>query len=98
MTLDTNQVINRMNHVIDSIIQERFRQIDLYGHQEEKTNGDWLAVFTEELGEIAQAMQQGSPATKETDADDLYEELIQGAAVLTKWAEVVKGYGGSNNG
>ncbi|WP_336822970.1 hypothetical protein [Sporosarcina sp. USHLN248] len=44
----------------------------------------------EEVGEVAQAIQQGSVASKDTDADDLYTELIHVAAVASAFAEQVQ--------
>lgn len=99
MTLDTNAVVYTMKKVIDDVIKERFRQIDIHGHQEDNTNSKWLVIALEEFGEIAQALQKDTPAAKYTDADNLYEEIIQAAASLIKWAETIKGYErGVNNG
>lgn len=54
--------------------------------------GKWLAILAEEFGEAAQAMQplMGLTSIKETDANDLYMELIQVAAVASAIAEQIK--------
>lgn len=52
--------------------------------------GYWLAILVEVVGEVAQAIQQGSVASKDTDADDLYTELIHVAAVASAIAEQVR--------
>lgn len=90
--LYTDTVLKTMNQVIDDVAAERWRQIELYGHQEGSTNQDWLTRVVEEVGEAAQAMQNGEHAAKETDADNLYEEVVQAAALLVKWAETLRGY------
>jgi NTP pyrophosphatase (non-canonical NTP hydrolase) len=78
-----------MIDVNDDIYKERERQNKLYG-QQQHNNGHWLMILIEEVGEVAQAMQQGGQASKETDADDLYKELIHVAAVASAMAEQVK--------
>ena len=85
------QVTELMNDVNKAILAEGIKQNEKYGlqrHDMEK----WLAILTEEFGEVARAMQGplGITSIKETDADDLYEELIQVAAVASAIAEQVK--------
>lgn len=92
MKLSSNEVIKTMAEVLNEVAAERMQQIEKYGHQEELEDKDLLAILVEEVGEAAQALQKGSAAAKATDADDLYEEVIQIAAVATKWAETLKGY------
>lgn len=70
------------------ILQERFRQNVKWGKQNHN-NGRWLAILGEEFGEVCEAMQQGSVVSKETDASNLYEELIHVAAVASAFAEQV---------
>nr|WP_223292369.1 MazG nucleotide pyrophosphohydrolase domain-containing protein [Salipaludibacillus neizhouensis] len=48
------------------------------------SHGTWLPILVEELGEVAEAMQQGMMSEKNTDADNLYDELIQTAAVAER--------------
>jgi NTP pyrophosphatase (non-canonical NTP hydrolase) len=90
--LYTDQIVKTMNVVMDDVVAERWRQVETYGHQTEKTNSDWLAILVEEVGEAAQALQKGSASAKETDAGNLYEEVVQAAAVCLKWAETIRGY------
>jgi NTP pyrophosphatase (non-canonical NTP hydrolase) len=77
--------------VNNDVLKERRRQNELWGIQR-RPLGQWLAILAEEFGEVAQAMQplMGIASTKETDADDLYEELIQLAAVASAVAEHVR--------
>lgn len=70
------------------VIEERYRQNAKWGHQRH-SHGDWLMILTEEVGEVAEAMQKSKGWGKETDADNLYEELIHVAAVASAIAEQV---------
>lgn len=73
---------------INDIHKERERQIAKWGHQYHNF-AYWYAILGEEFGEVGQAIQKGSVAHKHSDADDLYKELIQVAAVATAMAEQV---------
>ena len=72
--------------IILDIVAERKRQDKLYGKQRH-IDGVWLQIFIEEVGEMAQAMQANKPWGKPTDENNLYEEVIQAAAVLVAFAE-----------
>ena len=74
--------------VLDDIHRERNRQIVKHGIQRHD-NGTWLMILGEEYGEVCQAMQTGMDWGKETDADNLYTELIHVAAVAAAIAEQV---------
>lgn len=74
--------------VNDAVWKERTRQNRKWGLQNH-SNGNWLAILGEEFGEVCQAMQYGTIASKETDANNLYEELIHVAAVASAFAEQV---------
>jgi NTP pyrophosphatase (non-canonical NTP hydrolase) len=87
--MDNSKYVETMLNVNDDVYTERARQNRLYG-QQHHDNGTWLQILIEEVGEVAQAMQQGGTASKETDADDLYTELIHVAAVASAMAEQVK--------
>lgn len=76
-------------NICTDIFVERMRQNELWGVQRH-SYGDWLKILVEEVGEVAQAMQQGFVSQKDTDADDLYTELIHVAAVAVAIAEQVK--------
>lgn len=77
-----------MLEVNEQVLVERERQNDKWGRQNHD-KGMWLTILVEEIGEVAQAMQQGISSSKETDADNLYEELIHVAAVASAFAEQV---------
>lgn len=70
------------------VVEERYRQNSLYGHQRH-AHGDWLMILTEEVGEVVEAMQRAKGWGKATDASNLYEELIHVAAVASAIAEQV---------
>lgn len=80
-----HELILKVNADVKS---ERHRQNDKWGHQRH-TFGDWLMILTEEVGEVAQAMQKAKGWGKETDASNLYEELIHVSAVSSAIAEQV---------
>lgn len=79
-----NQVTEVMQVINDDVLEERKRGVQRH------SMGTWLAILVEEVGEVAQAIQQGSVASKDTDADDLYTELIHVAAVASAIAEQVR--------
>lgn len=87
-----------MEVVNQDVKNERHRQNGKWGIQRHEY-GYWLAILGEEFGEVCQAVQQGSVASKETDADDLYTELIHVAAVASAIAEqVMEERGSGRNG
>ena len=80
--------IKLFNEAIDAVYDERQAQKTLYGRQR-LSYGDWLKILIEEVGEVAQAMQQDEHWSREEDASDLFNELIQVAAVSISIAEQV---------
>ena len=74
--------------VLNQVDSERIAQNLKWGKQNHPYTY-WLAILMEEVGEVAQAMQEGSAHHKKSDANDLYNELIQVAAVATAIAEQV---------
>ncbi|SDO80067.1 MazG-like family protein [Halobacillus aidingensis] len=78
-----------MPAVISDVEAERERQDAKWGLQRH-SYPYWLTILAEEHGEVAQAMQKGSVSYKNSDADDLYTELIHVAAVAVAIAEQVK--------
>lgn len=82
MSLETTMVLY-------DVEKERARQNELWGLQRHDY-GTWLAILIEEVGEVAQAMQATKGWGKQTDANNLYTELIHVAAVATAIAEQVK--------
>jgi NTP pyrophosphatase (non-canonical NTP hydrolase) len=74
--------------VLAAVKAERERQNAKWGLRR-YDNGTWLAILTEEVGEVAQAMQKEWGWGKPSDAQDLYKELIHASAVSAAWAEQV---------
>lgn len=74
--------------VLADINTERKRQDKLWGLQRHDY-GTWLGILGEEHGEVCQAVNRINfpNDAKETDADNLYEELIHEAAVASAMAE-----------
>ena len=82
--------LNVRDVVIGSIERERVRQNELFGEQKHDY-GTWLMILMEEVGEVAQAMQsrEGFGWGKDSDASNLYDELVQVAAVAAAIAESI---------
>lgn len=87
MPLSKDQQL-RIN-ILTDIDKERNRQDEMWGRQRH-TLGDWLMILGEEFGEVCQAMQKSKSWGKDSDANDLYEELIHLAAVSVEIAEQVR--------
>lgn len=73
--------------VFNDIHQERERQIAKWGEQRAPDN-PWLAILTEEVGEVAQEICHAYIGRGSKDA--LYAELIQVAAVSVAWLESLR--------
>ena len=80
--------VNERVRVLMDIDDERTRQDVKWGKQRHDY-GTWLTILVEEVGEVAQAMQAGKGWGKETDANNLYTELIHVSAVAAAIAEQV---------
>lgn len=80
------QLVREVSH---DVFMERKRQNLKWGFQRHDM-GTWLMILMEEVGEVAQAMQKEKGWGKDTDSSNLYEELIQVAAVASAMAEQVK--------
>lgn len=79
-----------MKEVFEDIKKERDKQDSKWGVQEHHP-AIWLMIAQEEMGEVSQAIQRevlgwGKPS----DKSNLYEEVIQTAAVLVAFAEQLK--------
>ncbi|WP_077616868.1 MazG-like family protein [Caenibacillus caldisaponilyticus] len=74
--------------VMNDILAERDRQDKKWGIQSHEYP-IWLMILTEEVGEVAQAMQKEWGWGKKSDASNLYQELIHVAAVAVSIAEQV---------
>lgn len=60
------------------VFEERERQKKLWGDNQSLHNYVWLGILTEELGEVAKAINK-------EDSKNLQEELIQICAVIEAW-------------
>ena len=78
-----------MLEINNEVFIERMQQNEKWGVQRHPM-GRWLAILVEEVGEVAEAMQDGMVSQKSTDANNLYKELIQVGAVASAMAEQVK--------
>lgn len=75
----------------ERIQAERARQIEKYTaeHYATLSAAEWMAILTEEVGEVAQAAYRASRA--EGRYTPLLDELVQVAAVAVAWLEVLEG-------
>jgi NTP pyrophosphatase (non-canonical NTP hydrolase) len=81
--------LEKLFEALDDVKKERLLQIDKWGYQRHPYPV-WLTILVEEVGEVAQAMQSDQIWSKDTDDKDLYNELIQVAAVAVAIAEQVR--------
>ena len=70
--------------VFSMISDERRRQDEKWGNSHDlmMSDSDWLSILTEEVGEVADANNNG-------DWVNLREEVVQVATVAVKWLEVM---------
>ena len=69
--------------ILLNIREERERQIDKWGDQNHKPDLTWLAILSEEVGEVAKGLlEEDSPL-------HIREELVQVAAVAAAWIEAI---------
>ena len=80
--------MNLTEQVLERVKAERQRQDKKWGKQRHDY-GTWLQILVEEVGEVAQAMQKRRGWGKETDADNLDEEIIHVSAVAVAIAEQI---------
>lgn len=73
--------------VSEKIHYERLRQDEKWGEQNHD-NYRWIAIATEELGEVAQAALQTEYGG--SHAGDVEKELIHLAAVCIQWLECIE--------
>jgi len=77
---------SNMAMVMVDIAAEREFQNSQHGESNKNnTDGDWLAILTEEIGEVAQALLHNKFGG--THAGTLRDELVQVAAVAVQWLE-----------
>jgi len=60
--------------VVKQVLAERKRQDQLFGSQWHRTRAEWLSILMEEVGEAAQASNDG-------DTKHFAEEMVQVAAL-----------------
>jgi NTP pyrophosphatase (non-canonical NTP hydrolase) len=79
-----------MQKVNAAVLLERIRQNQLWGLQRHDW-GKWLGILGEEFGEVCEAINRihFPNDAKPTDSNNLYEELIQLAAVASAMAEQI---------
>ena len=70
--------------IYERITTERERQDEKWGSDRRPDSEPWVAILTEEVGEVARAT---------LERKDLEEELIQVAAVCVAWLEALAKYG-----
>lgn len=74
--------------VLIAIVEERIRQDAKFGEQF-LTHLEWLAVLTEEVGELAHDCVETCLGREDRSAQ-LEAELVQVAAVATAWLEYIQ--------
>lgn len=70
-------------HVFDLLNDERLRQTNKWGDQSSHSAERWLAILMEEVGEAAKEVVEGN-------SENLRMELIQSAAVIVQWLEIIE--------
>lgn len=71
--------------MVDIAAERALQNIEHGESNKNNTDGDWLAVLTEEVGEVAQALLHNKFGGKH--AGTLRDELVQVAAVAVQWLE-----------
>lgn len=81
----------RFGDTVNLLMDERNRQDRKWGDQSGHRDEHWLAILTEEVGEVAKAMlgADGNGDISEAD-DEVTKELVQVAAVAIAWLEARK--------
>ena len=78
--IEDESTIPGFDDVVDLIKKERLSQLAKWGDQNNK-DLFWLAILTEELGEVSKAIIEGE------DVNKIKAEIIQVAAVSVAWLE-----------
>lgn len=87
------QEISRQQHIFNLIALERLRQDELFAEGAVIENDPflWMAVLTEEVGEVAREVTGRTPLDRYTPkSNGLHKELIQVAAVAVAWLESIE--------
>lgn len=70
----------KLDRIFNAIIAERQRQDEKWGAPQSLPDFQWLTILTEEVGEVAKAINEDHPL-------EIRTELIQVIAVAVKWLE-----------
>jgi len=86
-----DQCLNNLEGLVDQVLIENQRQLDKWGVQE-RSAFEWLAFLTEEIGELAQAINDHEYNSDHPAGlkDHVAEESIQVATLALKIAEMFK--------
>lgn len=68
--------------VLEHVLEERERQVELWGRQLHHPDYWWYIIASEEHGEVATSIY-------EEDGENLMTEIIQTCAVYFAWAEAI---------
>ena len=77
----------RMRQAIREVIVERHAQIARWGDQDHVDPHEWLAILTEEVGEVAKPVADAR--VKDFRLQEYREELVQVAAVAVAAIEAI---------
>lgn len=95
---DPHAPLRRRAEALEAIKAERLRQEAKHGHDRAHGLEVWLAILTEEVGEVAQALlqlraerQAGRSPDVRAGLQELEVELTHTAAVAVAMLEAVKG-------
>jgi NTP pyrophosphatase (non-canonical NTP hydrolase) len=69
---------------LQDVAAERTRQDEKWEDTSHHRDTTWLAILTEEVGEVAKAILQCA------SCEELYSELVQVAAVAVAWMEAMR--------
>ena len=79
-----DRAVHRLpNPLRDEIVAEIDRATELHGEQDNLPDSVWLAIATEEVGEVAEGVLKEGWGKGDTEHTD--EEIVQVIAVMTHW-------------
>jgi len=79
-----------MREVIREVVAERERQDALWGPQHHKDPHEFLSILTEEVGEVAKAINEWGDQDADASVASYVTELVQVAAVAVAAIEVIR--------
>ena len=77
--------------LVDEIVDEIERAAAKHGEQDSLPDSVWLAIATEEIGEIAQGIL--AEGFGQADCVHTNEEIVQAISVLVHWLEIRRNRG-----